>query len=254
MKNKPCTVTRDIRLEKAVNGDYKWLYDYHYRAASPGPLAGVWVLRSGKNRMEDGGNMPIGVIVYGMPSANLAARTLFAPALASPPGRPAERLATLNRRLRTIRRVIIDPRYRGLGLAARLVRQTLPLVGAEWVEAYTVMGHVSGFFEKAGMQVFCPPPRPEAVALQKRLLELGIAENLWWDSRAVFRRLEKIDADSKPELQRRIAAFLKPHKNRRDMPWGPDLVRFLLSRLAARPVYCLWQNPDPPAQTLARTA
>jgi len=243
MKTPPCSVTCDIRLERAVNSDYKRLYGYHYRTSNPGPIAGVWVLRPKKKAAQYGENPPIGVIVYGMSSANLAARSLFAP-IESPGGSRQERLAVLNRRLRTIRRVIIDPRYRGLGLAARLVRQTLPRIGTEWVEAYTVMGRVSGFFERAGMQAYNPPERPEAAALRRELLNLGIDEDLWWDSRAVFRRLEKISADSKTELQKRIAAFLKPYKNRRVMPWGPDQIRFLLSRLAARPVYYLWNKSE----------
>lgn len=237
-----CTATSRLCLEKAVTDDYKWLYQYHYRARRTGPVAGVWVLRPREKRMDRRLNLPVGVIVYGMPSANLAARTIATGGELAQGDWP-QRLGEVNRRLRTIRRVIVEPRYRGLGLAAQLVRRTLPLIGTEMVEAYTVMGSVCGFFEKAGMEAYCPPERKEAIALRAALVEAGIGEYLWCDSEAVFRRLEKLNSASAARLERRISGFLKAYKNRRFMPRGEDRIRFVLSRLSGRPVYYLWRSP-----------
>lgn len=231
-----CSVLRDLRLERPVSDDYKRLFRFHYRAKRTGPVAGVWIFRQYTKSRINTLNPPVGLILYGYPSANLAARP--APLGGRVP------LTELNRRLRTIRRVIIEPRWRGLGLATELVRKTLPLIGAEWVEASAVMGQACGFFEKAGMKACQSQPRREALALREALLDCRIHESLWWDSRAVCRRIETLDVPSRTALEKRIAAFLKPYKNRRAMPPGEERLRFVLSRLSARPVYYLWQNPE----------
>lgn len=58
----------------------------------------------------------------------------------------------LNRDFITISRVVIHPKYRGVGLAVRLVKETLPKVGYKYVEALVVMAKYNPFFKKAGMQ------------------------------------------------------------------------------------------------------
>lgn len=46
-------------------------------------------------------------------------------------------LEWLNRNVRCLNRVMVRPEYRGQGIATRLVRQTLPLVGVPYVECLT---------------------------------------------------------------------------------------------------------------------
>jgi hypothetical protein len=50
--------------------------------------------------------------------------------------------------------VIIEPRFRSLGQAVRLVKETMPLMNVPFIEALAVMGRVNPFFEKAGMTRF----------------------------------------------------------------------------------------------------
>jgi ABC-type ATPase with predicted acetyltransferase domain len=57
----------------------------------------------------------------------------------------------LNSKLSTINRVVIHPKYRTIGLGAKLIRETLPLAGTPYVELVAVMAKYSPFAEKAGM-------------------------------------------------------------------------------------------------------
>ena len=57
----------------------------------------------------------------------------------------------LNREVKTIARVVVDPQFRGIGLAVRLVAETIGEVNALYVESLAAMGKVNPFFEKAGM-------------------------------------------------------------------------------------------------------
>src|SRR5437762_3018481 len=63
----------------------------------------------------------------------------------------------------TIARVVVVPRFRGIGLGVALVRQALARAETRYVEALAVMGRVQPFFEKAGMRRYERPVGPEAV-------------------------------------------------------------------------------------------
>jgi ABC-type ATPase with predicted acetyltransferase domain len=58
----------------------------------------------------------------------------------------------LNKKLASISRVVLHPKYRSIGLGAHLVRETLPLCGRQYVETMAVMAQYNPFFEKAGMK------------------------------------------------------------------------------------------------------
>ena len=58
----------------------------------------------------------------------------------------------LNKKLSSISRVVVHPKYRTIGLGSRLVKVTLPLAGTEYVEMSAVMAKYNPFAEKAGMK------------------------------------------------------------------------------------------------------
>lgn len=57
----------------------------------------------------------------------------------------------INEEIARISRVIVHPKFRGIGLGEYLVRETLPKVNAKVVEVLAVMAWFNPFFEKAGM-------------------------------------------------------------------------------------------------------
>jgi hypothetical protein len=48
--------------------------------------------------------------------------------------------------------VVIHPKYRTVGLGARIIRDTMPLAGTPYVEMVAVMAKYNPFAEKAGLQ------------------------------------------------------------------------------------------------------
>jgi len=110
---------------------------------------------------------PVGVRVGGRPVLNCAIRDA---ALGDRYGSwlcPKQRAALINAEVRTISRVIIDPRWRGLGLSVRLVQHALATRTTPVTEALAAMGHVCPFFARAGMHAFPRPPH----AYDQRLLD-----------------------------------------------------------------------------------
>ena len=76
----------------------------------------------------------------------------------------------INQQLSTINRIVIHPKYRTVGLGAKLIRESLPLVGTQFVELIAVMAKYSPFAEKAGMQRIAVQDQVKSVAKISRLL------------------------------------------------------------------------------------
>ena len=131
---KKCSVTKKMQIVRSGLDDYKKLARYHYRDSRLTAYAAVFAMRSGSET--------IGVIVYTMPSAALELRNIATGNAFVGLGR-ATQLSLINKNIRCIGRVIIEPRFRGLGLAGRLVRETMPQVNVPIVEALAVMARSS---------------------------------------------------------------------------------------------------------------
>ena len=82
-----------------------------------------------------------GVIVYTMPAAGVEQRRVAVGDIFTGLDRRTQ-LSVINKNIRCISRVIIEPRFRGLSLAAELVRQTIARVNVPIIEALSVMGTI----------------------------------------------------------------------------------------------------------------
>jgi hypothetical protein len=113
----------------------------------------------------------------------------------------------LNEKLSIISRVVIHPKYRTVGLGAKLVRETLSLAGTEYVEMPAVMAKYNPFAEKAGMKrIAVQPPPKEAVKVSEILLELGFNVQLLGSEAYV---LEKLESLSEEDVTRIREVFIK---------------------------------------------
>lgn len=224
---------------------------YHYRIFSNQPYVRAWKITEPVKRHSKTTD-PIGIITYTMPVLNCHGRRAATGAFFAG-GDKRTQLSRLNQHVRRIGRVVIDPRYRGLGLAARLVRRTMPLLDISMVETTAVMGRLSGFFEQAGMRRVDLPVRPQAQVLADTLRTAGIAEPLWIDAAGVQSRIESLPEQEREHVEKAIYRFMGAYGRRRAMPPGAERTRFALSRLNARPAYYVWLNPKRPVEGLGLT-
>ena len=135
---------RAIRVENGSADDYSLLSVFHYIAGRPARPA--LTLRA----IDEISGELCGVLVVTMPTLNSAWRDQAWPGRYRTGDKKAD-AARINRELRTIARVIVDPRFRARGVATRLVRAYLkdPLTPA--TEAIAAMGRVCPFFASADM-------------------------------------------------------------------------------------------------------
>ena len=237
-----CSVCRNLQIVPGKTEDYNELAPYHYRNGRMGPFTAIFALRADSILAARSGVKTIGVIVYTMPTQGLELRNVATDNLFVGLDK-STRLALLNKNIRRISRVIIEPRFRGLGLASRLVRETMPQTHVPIVEAMAVMGLVNPFFEKAGMKAFAARMPTRCVQLAEALSMVGIEKQELIDLPRVQRKLDQLPRAEAEFIELQIIHFLQSYGQRRNMPAGLERKRYILSKLTARPVYYIWVNP-----------
>jgi hypothetical protein len=231
-----CSVCESLQIIPGCLDDYRQLARYHYLGSHPGPASAIFVLS------RPGCDTPVGVIVYSNAPAVLELRNIATNNVFAGLDRSMQ-LELINANIRRISRVIIEPRFRGLGLASRLVRRTMPLVNVPIVEAVAVMGWINPFFERAGMKAYKAKPSAAGVQFIEALSIIGIEQAELIDPHQVQQKLERLGDCEARFIEREIRHFLKSHGRRRDMPPGLERTRYFLTKLTARPVYYIWFNP-----------
>jgi hypothetical protein len=237
-----CTITQNLKIVPGTKKDYESLSHYHYREHHLGPYAAIYAIKGEFSSVEK--LQTDGVIVYAMPTTGCQMRNAVFGFLSGLDKNM--RLALINKNIRTISRVIIEPRFRTLGLAVRLVKETMPLLNVPVIEALAVMGQVNPFFEKAGMTRIDAPPSARVCRLIEAFGAIGITESGLIDPQLVQQKLDSMldTRCSMPDfIEEEISRFLQCYGRRRLMKPGLERTKFVLSKLTDRPVYYFWKNP-----------
>lgn len=138
-----------ILLEPGVWADYKSLAHLHYRTGHP--QCPVAVMRAVHE--YETSRRTVGVCVLCYPSLRCRPRETF---FGVRPADSTEAAPFVNANLRVVRRVLIHPQFRGIGLATGLIRETLATSPTRYTEALAVMGNLLPMFERAGMTRLTP--------------------------------------------------------------------------------------------------
>jgi len=237
---KKCSVCRKLQIVLGCLDDYKQLAHYHYRSNKLGPFERIFALKPAPTvglRQQ-----AVGVIVYSMPSPGLELRNAATDNFFVGFDRSTQ-LALINKNIRCISRVIIEPRFRGLGLASRLVRQTMPKMNVPIIEAMAVMGLVNPFFEKAGMKALTAEMPARCVQLIEAFSMVGIEDPDLIDTEKVQQKLARLPNHQSEFIEREINCFLQSYGSHRNDQFSMERTRYILSKLTARPVYYIWFNP-----------
>jgi len=243
-----CSLATETRVESGTFDDWRGLAGFHYRSHKVGAIRRVFCLKRG--------NELCGVIVYCYPPPNCFGRSKVLPRMA---------IGELNEKLSIIMRVVVHPKYRTIGLGAKLVGETLPLVDTPFVEMVAVMAKYNPFAEKAGMQkIEEQPPRKEALRISEVLSRLGFNLKLLGSERHVKEKLETLTMKQLAALKeafienchprfmkefeacRRVAYgrkadYVKAIKDA-DLPKVAKLIK-IVGVLLQTKVYLFWKHP-----------
>lgn len=121
------------------------------------------------------------MIVCGYPPSASFRRRLVLPKIS---------MKELNEKLSIINRVVFHPKYRTIGLGAKIIRETLPLAGTPYVEMVAVMAKYNPFAERAGLQkVVEQEPLESMLAIAALLSQFGFDLQLLSSERYVSQKL-----------------------------------------------------------------
>jgi ABC-type cobalamin/Fe3+-siderophores transport system ATPase subunit len=215
-----------IQISRGTFADYLRLASLHYRAARPATHLRILIAR------DEGEREPIGVLVVSMPTLNGAWRPLAWPGEYDRGCSPRERAARINRDLRCISRVIVDPRFRARGAGGALVRAYLADPLTNRTEAVAAMGAACPLFLRAGMREWTPPPARRDSRLIDAIDAAGLRP---WMLADVDETLGAIA--EKPFLEAALRVWARAHGPTRSLAGAPirDLVRAAARTVIVRP-------------------
>jgi ABC-type ATPase with predicted acetyltransferase domain len=169
----------------------------------------------------------------------------------------------MNKQLSIINRVVIHPKYRTIGLGAKLIHETLPIVGTPYVEMIAVMAKYSPFAEEAGMQKVVEQQTVKSILeVANALVELEFDLQLLSSEHYVKEKLESLNTGQMGMLKdafikNKHPRFKKEFAAARHQPFGktsdyiksiqeanlPKLVRLvkLIGVLLQTKVYLFWK-------------
>ncbi|HVZ94834.1 MAG TPA: hypothetical protein VG797_10025 [Phycisphaerales bacterium] len=174
----------DVRIEVGRVEDYRALAAWHYRVGEP---ATIEYVLSARERVR--GEL-VGVLVVSRPVLNGAWRE---PVWGDRYIGGDKRLAAgrLNREVRCISRVIVEPRWRARGIAVGLVRAYLRSPLTRRTEAVAAMGGVCPFFRAAGMREQRLPVKAADARLIDAMMFAGVARWMMASPREAWGRIEE---------------------------------------------------------------
>jgi len=237
-----CSVTKKLQIVPGCLDDYKQLARYHYRDSHLGMFTKIFAIRPAKALGARLGTKIIGVIVYTLPTPGLELRNIATNNLFAGLDRSTQ-LALIDKNIRRIGRVIIEPRFRALGLATRLVRETMPKMDVPIIEGIAVMGLVNPFLEKAGMKSYTAKMQERCIQLVEAFSLVAIEKDVLISPQKVQQKLDQLQRREAEFIELQINRFLQSYGKRRNSQAGLERTRFVLSKLTARPVYYIWFNP-----------
>jgi len=204
-----CSLNREMKIEEGTKEDWQKLSSFHYRGHKVAVPRKIFRLIR-KDEL-------CGVIVYSYPPPACYGRRLVLPRMS---------IQEMNKKLSIINRVVIHPKYRTIGLGAKLIHETLPVAGTPYVELIAVMAKYSPFAEKAGMQKIAQQQSVESIsAVSKMLLHLDFSLQLLGSERYVKEKLQSLNPKQINALKEAFAKnkhprFKKEFAVSRHQPFG----------------------------------
>jgi len=244
---RPCSVLKDLKISRGTYEDYKKLAQFHYKGERPAGITDIFKAEIGEEL--------VGVIVYTATYLNLKPRHVALPhVLEIYREKGHEALAEyINKNFRRIARVVVAPKYRGVGLGVRLVKETMPLVGVPYIETLAVMAKYNPFFEKAGMKEV--EYEREYDKRQQKVLEIFESMGLNVElSKSKKRNLEWLKTLNKKQVKRvanilkrlLVEKFTSPKisKKLKEGKYTFEDLAEAITLLRAKPKYYIWKNPS----------
>ena len=137
----PISFLDELAITDGRVADWERFSQWHYRRGGLGPTRRVHMLVHGDE--------PVGICLVGPgPLGSSVRNRHFGVKVVRGKGYAA----MINRNFAAVTRLVIDPRYRGAGLAARFLRRVAQMTPRPWIELVSEMADLVPFCESAGFR------------------------------------------------------------------------------------------------------
>ncbi len=136
-----CSVFGELEITKGAVSDWAHFAGWHYRGHGLGPVRKVLVLWLGDD--------PVGICVFGFGPLSSSGRNRmfgFSGKLTK------ARADSINRNFASVSRLVVDPRFRGAGIASTFLRRCCELTDWPWIELVSEMADIVPFYRSAGFR------------------------------------------------------------------------------------------------------
>lgn len=242
-----------LTIQEGTKRDYLVLDDYHYLNTPLPPIKKIYTIRprpaterwycKGFQGPAYGHASLIAVIVYSSPLRDLRARTKATCGFFKQPASLSDQLKLINENILYVSRLVVDPRYRKLGLADWLWRETLKIQTIPIVESMTPLPVRKNWLERLGFQLHYNPT-PQSIRKLKKAFEKAKLNQKCWNSPEIAqKRIDSLLKDDKIKLDRSLHHFLSNYRHREHMPDDIKRITFILSKIPYPNGYLIWFNP-----------
>lgn len=231
-----------LEVVKGSLHDYELLAEYHYRTEPIKPFTSIYKIRAHPPYTKAFPD-PIAVIVYRMPLPDLRARTKATNGFFHKPPTLSARLKLVNKHIRYLARLIVDPRFQKLGLGTRLLTETLPHQTCSIVETLTPIDFTNRLFTKAGFELHYTSAPGWYNRFANFINTLGLRADYFLLPSTLQHRLDTMGPELNKLAEKEITAFIKHFRHRQFMPPGIERSKFLLSKMPFPKAYLIWHNP-----------
>lgn len=238
-------VTNCLEIVPATLKDYSALTCYHYRTEPIKPVTQIYKVRARTPHTKEMPD-PLAVIVYRMPIPDVRPRTHATKGYFHVPTSLSDRLKLVNKNIQYLARLIVDPRFRKIGLATWLLADSLTFQTAPIIETLTPIDYTNRIFLKAGFKLF----HMNAPTWYKRFTDaldsIGFADQPQISPWAVQLRIDSLKGKQLNYIDNAFHQFVYHFRHRKQMPSGIDRTKFALSKIPYPKAYLIWFNPRIP--------
>ena len=234
-----------LEIVPATLADYKKLATYHYCSDTVRPTMQIYKVRV-KAPNTDQFPDPIAINVFKLPLPNLKARNIATQGYFLQPETPSERLKLVNKKIIYAARLIVDPRFRRLGIATLLVRDGLERQNRPIVETMTPLDFTNKMLQKQGFQLYRNPAPKWYDKFTDSLLRIGLTHQSFSCPAVVHHRLIHLDKTDRTTIEKRIRVFMGHFRHLQNMPCSLERTVAFLSKIPYPQAYLIWHNPRAP--------
>lgn len=238
-----CTLLAECVIEEGTRDDWKKLSHYHYR--NTGTVAMITGIYRVMWRDEI-----VGVQIYARPPLQVAARNKVFGTRYRFVSKETRSLATarINNEIDRVSRTVIHPTFRGMGLAQKLFRTTMPLRRMRVIEASATMAAINPYHERCGMTAVQMRPTDMTERVLSAIRAIGASDQEILNPAALLRRVESQPPKGRAFVIKEMLYYLKRWTTSRTARAATNVTLEAACKRVAQnaliaPMYFYWIDP-----------